>query len=136
MPELGPGCGDIVLETPPVTTGSSKKPHPLSLFVRDRPDGIGSWSRVYLPEGDGVTAWLRAVSTSPSPSGCWVHCEPAAHALAHPVRAGGVREEGMWRWRWWPRSAEDDPNQLARCQYDPVEHRGGWVWRQRAETGR
>jgi hypothetical protein len=133
--ELGAGCGDIVLEIPPVRSRNGRPLRHVSVFVGERPDGIGSGSRLYLPDEDAVRGWLRVESGEPSPNGYWLYCEPGPHELPHPVAIDGVREARMWRWRWWPRSAEKDVNELGRYEYQPAKHRGGYVWRNRREGG-
>jgi hypothetical protein len=132
-PELGAGCGDIVLETAPTLIRSGSRTVPV--FVAERPEGVGAGSRAYLPDGATVIGWLTIVSAERSPSGCRLQCDSQLHRLSHPVPVEGAREAGMWRWRWWRRGAESDASKLGRYEYVPRAHRGGYVWRNRREGG-
>lgn len=129
LPELGSGCGDIVLEEPNLDLDRSPK---LVVFVRERPAGLSHDARIYLPHPSEpqLAGYASVVGIEISPNGASLRCDPVIHPLDCEIALEGRRETSRWRWRWWPRALEGriDQAELDRHSYDPEDHSPAYVW--------
>jgi hypothetical protein len=127
-PERGVGCGDVVLERPSFHEEADGR---IGVFVPDRPEGLEPDARVYLPDPvePRVAGFVAVEQVRVSPNGATLVCAPCMHELAVPVAFEGRREQGRWRWRWWPREAEHPDGSAPEGGFrdHPHEHRGGYV---------
>jgi hypothetical protein len=104
-PEVGEGCGDIVVTVDPdVLSSAPRSGGLLELFVYRRPEGCRPGDQVFLaPTGqDVVEACLTVEEVRPLPVGALVRCRPAVGHLAEPVTVpAGERHTTRWQWRWF-----------------------------------
>ncbi len=131
-PELGAGCGDIVLES-----AATLKPRGARwvVFLRERPTGLGGDSRVYIPKPDSslLAGHMQLTGSEISPNGASLYCDPTISPLDCRIEVAGSREAVRWRWRWWPRQLESVENQeaLKDYWYLPDDHDPAFVWTHR-----
>lgn len=112
-PDVGEGCGDIVLtvdtnalETAPRSGGL------IELYVYRRPEATlaGDWAYI-APIGEHtITQRLRIRETRALPVGALVRCDPHPQGLrvAVPYPAG-ERHSTRWTWRWFSAPSTDMP---------------------------
>jgi hypothetical protein len=125
-PEVGRGCGDIVLDLPAGgLAGMQRRGGLLDVYVIARPRGVESGDRVYLAESGAIAAFLEVRARELRPSGDVLRCEPEPRELPRPLPVDLPRQQSRWRWRWWPRAVEhaELPELVAAlAAYDPDEH--------------
>jgi hypothetical protein len=131
-PELGRGCGDIVLELPVGDfEGLPRSGGLVEVFCRERVR-LDATARVYLAVGGcaWITQYAEVAAVRTLPTGCLVRCRPELASLPCPIPVDDDRRQHGWRWRWWPRELEvahGDPERFDAYPYDPHLHAEGYI---------
>ena len=114
-PESGPGCGDIVLERAGDVADLQRRGGLLDVFAPKRPPDLRRGDRVFLAldGGQAVTGYLIIERIEQRPMGAVLRCQSGAVRLLEPIPIPGERQQNVWRWRWWPVTAEDDSPEAA-----------------------
>lgn len=106
-PEVGEGCGDVVLTVEPdILQAAPRGGGLIELYVYRRPDATKAGDWVYLaPTGSReITARLQVRDVRSLPVGALLRCDPEPISvparLLHPT---GERHTTRWLWRWFAR---------------------------------